>query len=186
MKVIFFSFMYLFASTLVWGQKDTLLIKYDTYQVEEKQNNQMDTIVSKQPNERNILFGTTVLPNTYQQQIAKSYGLFLDSVSLNPCIQDFGIMDELKSQVLGVIQRKDSMSVEVNYIGNCCHSFLCDVEIQNDDSINLIILGYGDMYCTCNCCYGLKFHFTTMEFDDFKKLKFITINGNLNTKALLK
>lgn len=173
-------------TSLTWGQADTVFIKYNKDKFEEKPNYKTDTVIFDTPNARQILYGTTVLPWTYNQQVAKGYGLYLDRVSMTPCKQELGKMPDMKNQVLTVNQAKDSLTIEVKFWGNCCHSFLCDIEVKNDTTVNLIVYGYGATYCSCDCCYGLTYHFTTMNVDEFEKLKYVTINGDERTKKQLK
>jgi hypothetical protein len=105
---------------------------------------------------------------------------------LTPCRQELGKKPEMQNQVLTVNPTKGSLIIEIKYWGNCCHSFLCDIEVKDDTTINLIIHGYGAFYCDCTCCYGLTYHLTTMKVNEFDKLKYITINGDDKTKRQLK
>jgi hypothetical protein len=168
MKILVTILTFILTTSLTWGQADTVFIKYNKDKFEEKPNYKTDTIIFDTPNARQILYGTTVLPWTLNQQIAKGYGLYLNSVSLTPCKQN------------------DKLTIEVKYWANCCHSFLCDLEVINDMTVNLIIYGYGATYCSCSCCFGLTYNISTMTVDEFDKLKYITINGNEKTKRKLK
>ena len=186
MKILATIFTFLLTPSLTWAQADTVFMKYNKDTFEEKPNYKTDTVIFDTPNARQILYGTTVLPWTQNQQIAKGYGLYLDSVSMTPCQQELGKMPDMKNQVFAVNQVKDGLTIEIKYWGNCCHSFLCDIEVKNDATVNLIIQGYGATYCSCDCCFGLTYHLTTMKVDEFDKLKFITINGDEKDKKALK
>jgi hypothetical protein len=94
--------------------------------------------------------------------------------------------EDMINQILAIYQMKNSLNIELKYWGNCCHSFLCDIEVKNETTVNLIIHGYGATYCSCDCCYGLTYHFTTMKVDEFEKLKYIIINGDQKTKKQIK
>lgn len=172
-------------TSLTWGQADTVFIKYNKDKFEETPNYITDTVIFDTPNARQILYGTTVLPMTFNQQMAKNYGLYFDTVTLTPCKQELGKKPDMINQVSTVTQDKDSLKIEIKYWGNCCHSFLCDIEVKNDSTINLIVHGYGAMYCDCNCCYGLTYHFSTMKVAEFDKLKYVIINGDEKTKQKL-
>ena len=95
-------------------------------------------------------------------------------------------MADMKNQVMTVNRDKDSLTIGIKYWGNCCHSFLCDIEVKDDTTINLIVHDYGATYCSCSCCFGLKYHFRTMKVDAFDKLKYISINGDNKTMKQLK
>ena len=184
LATILFFFMTVFST---FGQEqDTVFIKYNQDKWAEKPNYTTDTVIFDNPNERQLLYGTTVLPWTQKQQIAKGYGLYLEKVSMTPCEQELWERPDMKNQVLVINQIEDSLTIEIKYWGNCCHSFLCDLEIMERTTINLLIYGYGAMYCDCTCCFGLTFHLNTMEVDEFHKLKYITINGEERTKKQLK
>jgi len=186
LKLIATILTFILTTSLTWGQADTVFIKYNKDKFEEKVNYITDTVIFDTPNARQILHGTTVLPMTSNQQNAKNYGLYFDSVSLIQCKQELGGKPDMKNQIVRTSQNKDSLSIEIKYWGNCCHSFLCDIEVNNDTTINLIIHGYGAFYCGCTCCYGLTYHLTTMKVNEFDKLKYITINGDDKTKRQLK
>lgn len=183
MKTITTIFILLLTTILTAGQADSVFIKYNTDKFEDKPNYKTDTVIFETPNARQILYGTTVLPWTLNQQIAKGYGLYLDKVSLTPCNQN----DKMgANEISSITAAKDSLTIEIKYWGNCCHSFLCDIEVKNDTTVNLLIHGYGATYCSCNCCYGLTYHLSTMKVDEFDKLKFITINDDKMTRKNLK
>lgn len=173
-------------TSLTWGQADTVFIKYNKDKYEEQPNYKVDTVIFATPNARKILYGTTVLPWSYNQQVAKGYGLYLDSVSMTPCKQELGYIPDMNSQVMTVKHDKDNLTIEIKYWGNCCHSFLCDIEVKDENVINLIIHGYGATYCSCDCCFGLTYNLTRMDVDTFDSLKFITINGDNKTMKPLK
>jgi hypothetical protein len=121
---------FILTTFLTWGQADTVFIKYNKDNFEEIPNYKTDTIIFDTPNARQILYGTTILPWTNNQQVAKGYGIYLDSVSINPCKQELGKSPDMKNQVITTSQKEDSLIIDFKYWGNCCHSFLCDLEIK--------------------------------------------------------
>ena len=125
------------------------------------------------------LSGTTILPSTINQQIAKGYGLYLKSVKITECDNESeptGI-----EEVNEIIETDSTLIIKTKINGNCCHDFLCDINIINDNTINLIHHGYGESYCSCNCCFGLTYEFSTMRIDNYEKIKLVMINGKKNT-----
>jgi len=170
----------------VFGQADTVFIRYDKNQFgEEKIEYKMDTIIFETPTARAILHGTTVLPWTGNQQNAKGYGLYLDKVEIAPCQK--GERPKEQEEVIAVSQSDITMTIQLNILGNCCHSFLCDIKVINDSTINLIQYGYGATYCACICCFGLTYNFSLMrEYSEFDKLKNVIINGDERTLKRLK
>lgn len=163
------------------AQEDTVFIRHNKNQFGgEKIEYTTDTIVFETPLARSILYGTTIMPWTANQQYAKGYGLYLKEVSIAPCQQ--GERPPDMEEVLGISQTDTSMIVELNIIGNCCHAFLCDIQVVNDSVIDLIHYGYGATYCACYCCFGLTYEFSLLrEYSEFDKLKYVMINGDERT-----
>lgn len=164
-----------------FAQNDTVFIRYDSDKYDEKVTYKTDTVIFDTPNARQILYGTAVLPWTVNQQLAKNFGLYLDKVSITECKQELGKRPDEKNQVVSVTESKDSLIIEIKLWGNCCHSFLCDLQVVDDKTINLITYGYGATYCSCTCCYGLTFHIATMRVDEYKKLETIMVNNDRKT-----
>lgn len=167
----------------VLAQSDTIFLKYNKDVLLKHPEYKTDTILFGGV-KRHILMGTTVLPWTKNQQIAKSYGLFLDKVSIVELDCDDPAL--FKTQVLSVKESNDSLFICIELKGNCCHSFLCDIEILDDTTINLITHGYGT-YCDCTCPFQLTYYFSDRrDFDGRKLLKYVIINGNTKTQRRLK
>lgn len=186
MKILSTTLTFLIATSLTWGQADTVFIRYDKNQFgEEKIEYNTDTIIFETPTARAILHGTTVLPWTGNQQNAKGYGLYLDKVEITPCQQ--GERPKEQEEVISVSQTDTTLTIQLNILGNCCHSFLCDIQIENDSIVNLIQYGYGATYCACICCFGLTYEFSLLrEYSEFDKLKKVMINGDERTLKQLK
>jgi len=178
--VLFFS-----SITTVWAQSDTVFIRYNQSEYDEPINYTVDTVIFGDANMRTLLYKTILLPETRNQQYAKGYGLFLDSVAIAPCENSRERPDYI-NKVNSVISTKDSFVIQIKFWGNCCHHFLCDIEIANDSTLNIITIGYG-MYCSCDCCYGLNLYFDSLYegYEDFNKLKYITINGDEKKKFIV-
>ncbi len=179
-------FILLFSSiTTVWAQSDTVFIRYNKNEYDEPIEYSVDTVIFGGSNMRTILYKTMLLPNTGRQQNAKGYGLFIDSVAIMPCENSRERPDYI-NEVNSVISTKDSFVIQIKFWGNCCHQFLCDIDITDDSTLNIITIGYG-MFCSCDCCYGLNLYFEPLHevFEDFNKLKYITINGDEKKKFIV-
>ena len=164
-----------------YGQSDTVFLKYDSDKYDERLTYKTDTVVFETFNDRQILYGTTILPWTDNQQNAKGYGLDLAKVSSTPCKQD--IKPEGKNEVVSISETDTTLNLELKIFGNCCHSFLCDIAVVEDSLINLLYFGYGATHCDCDCCYGLTYNLTTTtgKYSDYGKLKMVMINGDRKT-----
>lgn len=183
---LFVLILLLLTTCLAWGQADTVFIRYDKNQFGgETIEYKTDTILFETPAARSILHGTTVLPWTANQQLAKGYGLYLDKVRIASCRQ--GEKPKELEEVVSVATTGKTLIIQLNILGNCCHSFLCDVQIVNDSIVNLLHYGYGATYCSCFCCFGLTYEFS-LERDstDLDRLKKVMINGDERTLKYLK
>jgi len=187
MKIFIIILTFILMTSLTWAQSDTVFIKYNNDKFIEKPNYITDTVVFETPNARQILYGTTILPWTYNQQVAKGYGFFLRKIVLTPCKQKLQPIlneDEFKpdlNQVLSVKRTDTLWTIETKINENCCHSFLCDIKIVDDSIIDLIYYSYGATYCDCNCCFGMTYNIEKMNFEDNKKVKYVMINGDRKT-----
>ena len=72
------------------------------------------------------------------------------------------------------------MLIDINISENCCYSFLCDIAIINNSTINLIFYGYGT-YCDCDCCFG---GYSSHNF--VITVKCLRCGGNIITVTLVK
>jgi hypothetical protein len=174
---------FILTTSLTWGQADTVFIKYNKDKFEEKLNYKTDTVIFDTPNARQILYGTTVLPWTNSQQIAKNFGIVLQTVTSTDCKQSG---KPTGNEVVNITETDTSLKIELKIFGNCCHSFLCDLEIVDDSIVNLKYYGYGATYCSCDCCYGLTYNIEKWKFDDYKLLKSVMVNGDRRTIKKLK
>jgi len=161
-----------------FGQSDSVFIRKNTMPFSEKAVYITDTIVFETPNARNILIGNTILTQTLNQQIAKGYGLFFEEFKVKDCRNS-----EIPkpNKVINIERNKNEWIIKILVYSNCCQDFLADISIENDNTLNFIFYNYG-MYCSCSCPFELTYKIRIMEFEDLKKLKFLTINGETKTK----
>lgn len=146
-----------------------------------------DTVIFLSAAKSKILYGTTILPWTDNQQVAKSYGLFFNNIKFSECqenieqiTEDEEYLDQTNS-ILTVTKNDTLLTVEIKIIANCCHSFLCDISVENDSILNLIYYGYG-VSCSCDCCYGLIYQIKNERyFEDNKKIKYVMIKDDKKT-----
>ena len=131
------------------------------------------------------LTGTTIIPNTSNQQLAMNYGFILKDVENLPC-DETGGKESLKNEIFEFVKTDTLWQIEVFITGNCCHSFLCDISIEENNTLNLISLGYGSTYCSCTCCFGLTYLIEIESFtDNHKDIQYVTVNGLESTKILI-
>jgi len=184
MKQLFFLLGISLLSHTVLAQADTVFVRYNKNQFSEKIEYKTDTLLFEGTNTRQILHGTMVLPWTLNQQVAKGYGLYLDKVTSTECLE--GRPDNVAEEIISIQETDSTFIVDIKIYRNCCHHFLCDVEIVNGNTINLIQQGYGAMYCGCECCFGMTYHFSKLDFNEQGSLQSIMINGKASTSKNMK
>ena len=185
------SIIFAFVSLLSYGQQDTVFVRYNIADYDEPIFYKTDTILFSERAfmiDRDMLIGTRVLPWTSKQQYAKNYGLYLQNITLEPCEDNGETYFMEKDEITSIIEIGDSLNISIKVVDNCCFSFLCDVDVIDEKTINLITHGYGN-WCACLCCFTLTFHFEKIEFGEYTKyakLENIIINGQENTRRKIR
>jgi hypothetical protein len=133
---------------------------------------------------KNSLIGTTVLCASEKNlNSGLIYGLNLDSIASTDCTNGYSEY-VTPTKITGVRLVNDStLIVTANITANCAYSFLGEIEIVSENTINLVYHGYGG-YASCSCCFGLTYIISIIRNEDFKfdKLKYVTIDGIDKTK----
>ena len=173
----------IFIISIIHAQNDTVFIRYNGASYDEEIQYKTDTVIFPTPVARKILHGTGILPWTKNQQIAKGYGLYLKKVAITSC--DSRSRPPKTEEVVAIYKTDSTLLIELNIIGNCCHEFLCDVQVIDNKTINLIQHDYGATYCGCTCCFGLTYHFSITKTDEYAKLESIIIDGVVATRKKL-
>lgn len=159
-------------------ENDTVFIKKTVH----NENAEIDTIIIHggiSPAQPQILIGTTFLPNT-----GKMIGLLnkgLSPISLE-IIGECNNSNDAKSfkdypKFIDVSREKNVLTIDVSVIANCCHNFLGEAEVIGSDTLNLVYISYGG-FCSCECCFTLRFKFDTKMEEYHQILKYVTINGS--------
>jgi hypothetical protein len=126
-----------------------------------------------------VLAGTTFLPNS-----DKMIGLLnngLEPISLKiikECdnntdprtFKDYPKFTEVKRD-------SNELIIDVSVVANCCHNFLGEAEVVGNDTLNLVYTSYGG-FCSCNCCFTLRYRFDTTMEEYNQILRYVTINGS--------
>lgn len=144
-----------------------------------------DTIVFESGMTKQILVGTTTLPSTHNQMMARGFGLYLSKVTKSNCQRD-AYDDPSPDKINSIINTDSTLIVDINISDNCCYEFLCDMSVDSTGTLNLIFYGYGT-YCACECCFGLTYHFYKIKDPEYSEIKSVMINGfRKTTKAINK
>ncbi len=167
----------------IFGQADTVFMKYNSNQYDDSITYKTDTILFNTPLERHILMGTTILPSTHNQLEAWGHGLYIKKVEKTECKNNEHPIE--KNKILSIFKNDSVLTVETTIYDNCCYSFLCDAAVDSASILNLIFNGYGT-FCSCYCCFGLKYYFEILKNPDYPEIKAIMINGDRKTLKMVK
>jgi hypothetical protein len=159
-------------------ENDTVFIKKSVH----TEKTEIDTIIIRggiSPAQPQVLIGTTFLPYSNKMIGLLNCGLSpisLDLVqgcdnSIEPSMfKNYPIFREISRD-------STSLKIEVSVIANCCHNFLGEAELVGKDTLNLVYTSYGG-FCSCECCFTLRFKFNTTMEEYSQILKFVTVNGS--------
>lgn len=141
----------------------------------------VDTLLFTHESWRNILVGTTVLPNTHNNMSLMTAGLYLKSVKGSECMSHDE--DKMTESIANYTIKDSLLIVETMITDNCMYDFLCEARyLEETENLELLFTGYGQGYAACYCCFGLVYTFYINDFEAFEKLKSIQISDLENTK----
>ncbi|EDP97748.1 hypothetical protein U8527_05340 [Kordia algicida OT-1] len=120
------------------------------------------------------------------------HGYILRSINVSECEGtdvDLGIEDQDKS-INSLSITKDAFTVQFSVVENCCSAFLCEAEIVEETTLNIIYQPFG-RHCSCNCQFDMEY---TFQIDDtledigqkLTKIKHIQFNNEPTSKVEFK
>lgn len=137
-----------------------------------------DTVIFNSNINDVILYQSMVLPSTHGSiHTYAQYGLLLENVSKSDCMNHGEEVYNSTDKINSISETDSTLVIDINIYDNCCYEFLCDVDVDESGTMNLIYHGYGSVYCACMCCFGLVYHFRKDDLEDLDQIKAIQING---------
>ena len=133
--------------------------------------------------------GNQILDNSEKLYNLKwENGYILNAINISQCDNsktDEGVY-EFEKKIDSITFTKDSFTITFKAVENCCSEFLCEAEIINNDTLNIIYNAYGS-HCYCNCLFDMSFKFSyNNRLNDINvertNIKSIILNNNLNSK----
>jgi hypothetical protein len=125
-----------------------------------------------------ILKGTTVLRGSDKNLEARwVHGLGLDKIESSDC--KYSGEHPTPTEITAVSRSNDStLVVTANIFVNCGQKFLCEIEVKNRNTLNLLYHGYGN-YASCSCCFSLTYTISLINNadTDLSRIKYVTIDG---------
>jgi hypothetical protein len=88
-------------------------------------------------------------------------GYDLKSINVKSC--DESLLDEPNIENDYKINRitinDESFKIDFSIIENCCSEFLCEAEIIDESTLNIIYHSFGNQ-CSCNCQFDIEYNFS--------------------------
>jgi len=164
----FFLFVTLFSS----AQNDTVFIKRNPPGDIGEDSYITDTVIFNSNINDVILYQSTVLPSTHGSiHTYGQYGLLLENVSKSDCMNHGEEVYNSTDKINSISETDSTLVIDINIYDNCCYEFLCDVDVDESGTMNLIYHGYSSSYCGCMCCFGLVYHFRKEDLDQVKAIQ---------------
>ncbi|WP_426430271.1 hypothetical protein ACPX19_12130 [Winogradskyella sp. HB-48] len=134
--------------------------------------------------------GNQILENSEKLYNLKwKNGYILESINISQCDNSNTgeIIHKFDKKIDSIIFTNDSFTISFKAIENCCSEFLCEAEIINNDTLNIIYNAYGS-HCFCNCLFDMSFQFSyNNRLDDIEvaktNIKSVVLNNYLSSKA---
>lgn len=177
----------IFQLTTVFGQKtelDTVFVKQtigiNVFQI--------DTLyIPGGRSSTQVLAGTTFLP--YSDKMIGLLNNGLSPISLE-IIQECDNTTDPKTfkeypKFIATSRVGNTLAIDVSVIANCCHNFLGEAEVKGKDTLNLVYTSYGG-FCSCECCFTLRYKFDTSREEMYQVLNYVTINGSKTVGQIVK
>lgn len=137
--------------------------------------------------ETQVLAGTTFLPSSDKIIGLLNHGLSPIRLEILQECED-GIDPksfEAYPKFVNLSRDSNVLTVDVAIIANCCHNFLGEAEVTGNDTLNLVYTSYGG-FCSCRCCFTLRYTFDTSMEEHYQILNFVTINESITVAELPK
>jgi len=182
---IIFVLLFVTQLNLVFGQvtaPDTVFVKRDIL----KDGFQIDTFIINPggASYTQVLVGTTLLP--YSDKMIGLLNNGLSGISLELLDGCNGSEDEIDyknyPKFLKVTRDSTVLTIDVSIASLCCNNFLGEAEVIGGDTLNLTYTSYGG-FCSCDCCYTLRYKFDTYMEEEYQILKYVIINGHRQSTA---
>lgn len=180
MKALILSILFINLTANTFSQYDTVFIKQSDSRSYDKLIYSTDTILFSSSMTRNIITGTTILPWTHNQQNAKGYGIYFETVTKTECKNSGKEVYFSNDKINSIINTDSTILVDITIYDNCCYDFICDISVDSLGVLNLIYHGYGT-YCACNCCFGLVFSLKKTDHMENMDIHSIRLNGDNKT-----
>ena len=173
--------------TAVFGQKtelDTVFVKR-SIGINEFE---IDTLyISGGRSSTQVLAGTMFLPSSDKMNGLLNNGLSPISLEI---IQECDNTTDPRTfneypKFISTSRVGNILTIDVSVIANCCHNFLGEAEVIGSGTLNLVYTSYGG-FCSCNCCFTLRYKFDTSMEDNYQVLNYVTINGSKTIGQIVK
>ncbi len=95
------------------------------------------------------------------QYLQNVNGYILTSTEVKPCENSGGGVENSNhdKKVKEITLTENGFIIDFTIVENCCSEFLCEAEIVDETTLNIIYHPFGN-HCSCNCKFEIKYTFT--------------------------
>lgn len=159
-------------------ENDTIFIKKSVH----TEKIEIDTIVIQggiSPVKTQVLIGTTFIPLSNKMIGLLNNGLSPISLEIIEECDNTTNPETFNDypKFISTSRVEDTLTIDVSVVANCCHNFLGEAEVVGKDTLNLVYTSYGG-FCSCNCCFTLRYKFDTSMEEEYQTLNYVTINSS--------
>ena len=125
------------------------------------------------------------------QHLQIVHGYRLKSVLVQSCDDHLGepnLDDDKRISAISI--KENTFEIEFSVVENCCSDFLCEAEIVNESTLNILYHAFGT-HCSCACKFEMKYSFT-IEHDYLQeinktptKITHVQFNGNTDSRVAI-
>jgi hypothetical protein len=173
--------------------KDTVFVRYNKneWYFPDSVEYKTDTLIFDAPRDRAVLYGTTVFAGTIDQSsLLSEYGIQLRRVSESKKIKlEEKELKNRYNHIVSITGNKDSLVITIRIFTIYPHrySYLCDIEcdINKKNTINLTTFPYAIPANNWGeeGSYSFDLTFYIFRFWDRKRVQYVMLNGNEDTKV---
>lgn len=123
------------------------------------------------------------------QYLQNVNGYILTSTEVKPCENSGGGIENPNDdkKIIKITSNGKMFSIDFSIVENCCSEFLCEAEIVDETTLNIIYHPFGN-HCSCNCKFEIKYTFTidnSLEEigEQITTIKHVQFNNDISSRV---
>ncbi|WP_046756897.1 hypothetical protein [Kordia jejudonensis] len=132
----------------------------------EKNNTQKETVKKEVQQEIQSIVISPKGNQLFTESVKLRYlqnvdGYVLTSAAVSSCENSGGGIEnpDDDKKITKITNAEDRFLIEFTVVENCCSEFLCEAEIVDETTLNILYHPFGN-HCSCECKFEMKYTFT--------------------------